>query len=75
MATTVIKDGKLFRIDPKNSKHLQSSPDKGVNWSWGTNLSWEAKEIMVDGKDLIVVSADGKIHISHDNGVNWPITR
>jgi hypothetical protein len=34
MASTVIKDGRMYRINPKNSKQIKSSDDKGVNWTW-----------------------------------------
>ena len=76
MGSTVIKDGKIFRIHPKNPKQIQASSDKGVNWTWTSSVySFEVKELMVDGKDLVAVCADGKMRISHDNGVNWPIAR
>jgi hypothetical protein len=76
MATTVIKDGKIFRVNPKNSRQLQWSNDKGLNWVWTSHIyGFDVNELMVDGNDLIAVCGDGKMRISHDNGVNWPIVR
>jgi len=71
MGTMVVKGDYMFRINPNNPRQLQKSRDKFVNATNLHTLSWDAKELMADGKDLIVISTDGKMHISHDDGVNW----
>ena len=75
MATTVVKGEYMFRINPKNPKQLQKSRDKFLNCTNLLPMNWEAKELMVNGNELIVISTDGKMHISRDDGVNWPVTR
>jgi hypothetical protein len=75
MATTFMKDGKMFRLKPNTKQGgadmLEFSRDKGLNWSHVRYMPWKIQDFMVDGNDIIATTTDGKIQISHDDGVNW----
>ena len=67
----MINRGKeLIRIDPKNNKKLQCSPNDGRTWNSRCFQTYEFHDLTENGNEILATTSRG-LYVSKNEGKTW----
>lgn len=72
MGRMITFNGKLIRINEKDTNKLESSTNNGRNWSHhcgvGNNFNFE--DLVENGSEILATTSKG-LYVSKNGGKNW----